>query len=72
MLEIKNLHVSVDGKKILKGLDLSIGPGEMHHIMGPNGSGKSPLSKDMAWRDCDETNAGQIIFQASGWSGLEL
>ena len=47
MLEIKNLHASINGKEILKGLDLVVRPGEIHAIMGPNGAGKSTLLKIM-------------------------
>lgn len=63
MLEIKNLHVAVDGKEILKGIDLSIGSGEMHAIMGPNGSGKSTLSYAIAGRDGYDVTEGEILFK---------
>ena len=71
MLEIKNLHVSVDGKAILKGIDLSVQPGEIHAIMGPNGSGKSTLSHVIAGRDGYEITGGRIVFQGEDLSGLE-
>tara|TARA_R110001592_G_scaffold7126_1_gene40155 strand:- start:20943 stop:21701 length:759 start_codon:yes stop_codon:yes gene_type:complete len=63
MLEIKNLHASVDGKEILKGLNLSIKPGEVHAIMGPNGSGKSTLSQVLAGNDAYEVTAGSVTYQ---------
>jgi Fe-S cluster assembly ATP-binding protein len=62
MLEIKNLHVAVDGKEILKGLTLSIRPGEVHAIMGPNGSGKSTLSYVLAGRAGYEITDGSIRY----------
>ena len=63
MLEIKDLHVTVDGKKILKGLTLSMGEGEVHAIMGPNGSGKSTLSYVLAGRPGYEVTSGSIVFR---------
>jgi len=70
MLEIKNLHVNVEGQEILKGLDLTINKGEVHSIMGPNGSGKSTLAQVLAGRDTYEVTEGEILFE--GKDLLEL
>ena len=72
MLEIKDLHVCVeeDGTEILKGVNLTIGKGEIHAIMGPNGSGKSTLSKVVAGHEAYEVTQGDILFE--GESILEL
>ena len=72
MLEIKDLHVCVeeDGTEILKGVNLTIGKGEVHAIMGPNGSGKSTLSKVVAGHEAYEVTQGDILFE--GESILEL
>src|ERR1039457_2102076 len=62
LLEIKNLHASVAGKEILRGIDLTVGAGEMHAIMGPNGSGKSTLAQVLAGRDLYVVTSGQVIY----------
>jgi Fe-S cluster assembly ATP-binding protein len=62
MLEIKNLHVTVDGKEILKGVNLHVRPGEVHAIMGPNGSGKSTLANVLAGRDGYSVTKGEIKY----------
>ncbi len=70
LLEIKNLHARVENKVILKGISLSINPGEVHAIMGPNGSGKSTLAAILAGRDGYDITDGQVIF--NGQDLLEL
>jgi Fe-S cluster assembly ATP-binding protein len=70
MLEIKNLHASVEDRKILKGVNLTVTAGEIHAIMGPNGSGKSTLAQVLAGRDTFDVTEGEIILD--GESILEL
>jgi len=70
MLEVKNLHVTVDGKQILKGLDLTVNKGEVHAIMGPNGSGKSTLAYVLAGKADYEVTQGDVLF--NGESVLEM
>jgi len=70
MLEIKDLHAGIDGKEILKGLDLTIKPGEVHAIMGPNGSGKSTLANVLAGRPKYDVLSGEVTYE--GKNLLEL
>ncbi|MCB0271522.1 MAG: Fe-S cluster assembly ATPase SufC [Bdellovibrionales bacterium] len=72
ILEIKDLHASVEGQKILKGINLNVKKGEVHAIMGPNGSGKSTLSNVIAGRDVFEIDQGQILFQGKDVSDYSV
>src|SRR5438128_3195092 len=71
MLDIKNLHVEVDGKKILNGLDLVVEKGSVHAIMGPNGSGKSTLAYVLAGKENYHVTDGEILFDGASIFGLE-
>ncbi len=71
MLSIKNLHVSINGKEILKGLSLTINAGEVHAVMGPNGAGKSTLSQVIAGNPAYEVYSGDIIFKGKSIYDLD-
>ena len=71
MLEIKNLHATVDGKSILNGIDLSIAAGEVHAIMGPNGSGKSTLAYVLTGREGYEVTEGEVLYQGQDLLAME-
>jgi Fe-S cluster assembly ATP-binding protein len=71
LLEIKDLHVEIDGKEILKGLDLTVNAGEVHAIMGPNGSGKSTLAYVLAGKDGYEPTHGEVLFDGKNMFEME-
>lgn len=71
MLEIKNLHASVGGKEILRGINMTVNPGEVHAIMGPNGAGKSTLSNVLAGREGYEVTQGEVIYKGENLLELE-
>ena len=70
MLTIKNLHANINGKEILKGINLEVKAGEVHAIMGPNGSGKSTLASVLAGREVFEVTEGEVTF--NGKNLLEM
>ena len=82
MLEIKNLHAGIEGKEILKGVDLHIGEGEIHAVMGPNGAGKSTLAAILTGRPGYEVTEGTVLYKGKdllwmspeerSWAGLFL
>jgi Fe-S cluster assembly ATP-binding protein len=71
MLEIKNLHVEVDGQKILNGINLTMNDGEVHAIMGPNGSGKSTLSYVLAGKDEYDVTDGEVLYNGENLLEME-
>ncbi len=71
LLEIKDLHAGIEGREILKGLNLNVKAGEVHAIMGPNGSGKSTLSKVLAGHPTYEVISGEVLYEGKNLLELE-
>ncbi len=71
MLEVKNLHTRIEGKEILKGLNLTVKPGEVHAIMGPNASGKSTFSQVLAGRDSYTVTEGEVLYNGKNLFDLD-
>lgn len=71
MIEIKDLWANIDGKPILKGLNLTVNPGEIHAIMGPNGAGKSTLAKVLAGHPAYEVSSGEVIYKGQNLLEME-
>ena len=72
MLKIKNLHASVDGKEILRGIDFEVKAGEVHAIMGPNGSGKSTLASVIAGHNKFEVSADELSFEGENLLDMSI
>src|SRR5205809_279456 len=71
MLEVENLHVEIEGRKILGGLSLAVNAGEVHAIMGPNGSGKSTLAYVLAGKEEYEVTDGRVLFEGEDMLAME-
>src|SRR4029079_2739689 len=71
LLEIRNRHASVEGNEILRGIDLTVNPGEVHAVMGPNGSGKSTLAQVLAGHPAHEVTEGSVTYEGQDLLGLD-